>query len=131
VEPDPEPPRAVYHLFYVRITGDKRSVEQMRKFLSPLDLAKVQLRTPDDVFRKRAKIGRVERDYRIYIRSRQPYERAEAVIKAKPGVIRVCPPSAHISKCTVKALPIPKMTTGLPLDVPHYPDDPVHHKKKR
>jgi hypothetical protein len=128
-EPDPEPPKMVYHHFNVILKGDKRTSQDMRKLLAPLVLAKVQLITPDDEFSRMN--GPKWRQYRVYIRTREPYEKVQAVIKAKPGVFRVWAPPPDISPRTVTKLPVPKFSVGIPLDAPHHPDCPVHHKKPK
>jgi hypothetical protein len=121
----------VYHHFNVHLSGDKRSPEQLRKLFAPLVLAKVEVLTPDDSFQRRLRREGVKRRwYRVYIRTRAPYEKVQAVIKAKPGVTRVWPPPPHIFKRTVTKLPVPRISVGLPLDVPHDPDRRGQQKKR-
>src|SRR5688500_17457903 len=67
---DPEPRKVVYRVYVVRITGDKLSVEEMRKMFPALNLAKVQLMTADDEYAGNVKSGQNWRGYLVYVRSR-------------------------------------------------------------
>jgi hypothetical protein len=105
---DPEPRRPVYHMYYVRITGDKLSVEQMRKLFPTLKLAKVQLKTTDDEYARHAKNGQNSRQYLVYVRSRDSsrasFDKVHDVIKGTKGVEEIYVP-VDLSKRTVDRLP--------------------------
>ena len=86
---DPEP-RQVYYVYYVIITGDKLSVEQMRKLFPTLKLAKVLLKTTDDEYARSAKNGQNSRRYLLFVRgrdsSRASFDKVHDVIKGTKGV---------------------------------------------
>ena len=104
---DPEP-RQVYHVFLVRITGDKLSVEQIRKLFPTLKLAKVELKTTDAEYARHAKNGQNLREYLVYVRSRDSnrecHDKVHDVIKGTKGVKEIYVP-VDLSKRTVFRLP--------------------------
>jgi hypothetical protein len=123
-------PKTVYHLCCFIVDGEKLTTEQLRKLLAPLELAKVRDVTPDFVAKQYLRSsGTTWREYDVYIRSSEPYERVLEAIKAKRGVRRAWEPPADCYKRTVEQIPVPKWSVGMPLDVPHFPDCPVHQKK--
>jgi hypothetical protein len=109
---DPEPPKPVYHHFNITITGGQRSEEQIRKLLAPLKVAKVDCYMTEADYRRRTGEAPAWLHYEVFVRSNQPYEKVQAVIKEKPNVRRVWPPPPHVAKRTVDKLPVPKWRVG-------------------
>jgi hypothetical protein len=126
--PPKKPPKTVYHYYFLVVAGEKLTPEEMRKLLAPLDVAKSKCITSDRLAEHDAQSGTVSRLYTIYIRTEQPYERVLKDLKTKPRVQKVGEPGAGIKR-TLDKIPVPKVTVGIPLNVPHYPNDPVHQKK--
>lgn len=104
---DPEPPKAVYHNYRVILNGKKRSPDDLRKLFAPLALALCEEMSDDEFAERTAREGREWREYRVWIRTRDRYEKVQDVIKGKPGVHRVWAPPAHVAKKTVDRLPVP------------------------
>jgi hypothetical protein len=115
---DPEPRKQVYHRFLVIIATPQPSLDQLRKRMAPLELAKVTVPRPESMFRKANRKIPPRVLHEIYVRSIETYEKVEGIIKSKPGVVEVrsWPPPV---KRTVDELPGPGRP-DLPGTVYHY-----------